>query len=330
MRRKSKLVLEEYTSDFQEKWDKFVWNSRNGTLFHTQKFLGYHPENRFEDESLILHRKGDLFSVFPAASTAKNGIKTLYSHPGSSYGGFVITNYAGINHVFNILEELTKYCKQKGFNKVILKITPWIFNNYPSDEIPFALWHKDAIIEKKELECVIPLTFELDEYNLPKVLKNSCRRAILKSDRKGISVKQSDKFRRYWTILKEDLRGRHGATPTHSLQEIKKLKTLFPDRIRLFASFLEDELIAGVVVFVCNSKVIQAFYIAQDYEYQKYRPTNAVINEVMKWGKNQGYDYLTLGISTERGGEEINWGLFRFKESFGARGVLRTVYSLKV
>lgn len=330
MRRKSKLTVEKYRQDVKEEWDDFVWSSRNGTLFHTQKFLGYHPEDRFDDESLIFYRKGKIFSVFPAASTEKGGERILYSHPGSSYGGLVINNYAGINHVFNILDDLIKYCRQRNFTKITMKVTPWMFNKSPSDEITFALWHKNAIVEKKELECVIPLDFGLDEDGLPLILKDSCRRAILKSKGREVTVRQSNDFERYWTILKEDLQERHGVTPTHSLPEIKKLKKLFPDRIRLFASFLNGEMIAGVVVFVCNSKVIQSFYIAQDYEYQRYRPTNAAINQVMKWGRKAGNDYLTLGISTEKGGKVINWGLFRFKESFGARGVLRETYSILV
>lgn len=312
----------------REKWDDFVWNSRNGTLFHTKKFLSYHPEGRFIDESLIFYRKGDIFSVFPAALMEEKGERILYSHPGASYGGLVINNYAGSKHVFDILDELEKYCKQTGFNKITMRITPWMFSKLPSDEITFALWHKNAIIEKKELECVIPLNIRLDEDGLPTILKDNCRRAVLRSKREGVSVRESNDFERYWEILTEDLRERHKAKPTHSVEEIKKLKKLFPDKIRLFASFLDDEMIAGVVIFVCNSRVLQSFYIAQDYKYQKYRPTNVAITDVMKWGQEELYEYLTLGISTEKEGTVINWGLFRFKESFGARGVLREVYSL--
>ena len=50
----------------------------------------------------------------------------------------------------------------------------------------------------------------------------------------------------------------------------------------------------------------------------------------MQWGHEHGYRYLNLGISTEDGGRVINWGLFRFKEGFGARGVVRKYYRLEI
>ena len=56
-----------YTDSDQSLWDDFVPQANNGTLFHLQSFLSYHPYDRFLDHSLLVNKKDKLFSVFPAA-----------------------------------------------------------------------------------------------------------------------------------------------------------------------------------------------------------------------------------------------------------------------
>ncbi len=37
-----------------DEWDEFVENSETGTIFHLQRFLRYHPKNRFTDYNIML------------------------------------------------------------------------------------------------------------------------------------------------------------------------------------------------------------------------------------------------------------------------------------
>ena len=54
-------------------WDLFAPETNNGTIFHLRAFLNYHPKNRFSDHSLMVRKKGNLFSLFPAAEQIING-----------------------------------------------------------------------------------------------------------------------------------------------------------------------------------------------------------------------------------------------------------------
>jgi lipid II:glycine glycyltransferase (peptidoglycan interpeptide bridge formation enzyme) len=85
-------------------------------------------------------------------------------------------------------------------------------------------------------------------------------------------------------------------------------------------------MIGGIVIFICNSNVILAFYISHDQEYQTYRPVNLLFYETIKWGRDQGFKYLDLGTFTLN--MDPNWGLGRFKENHNARGFLRDSYKL--
>ena len=48
-----------------EGWDDYVWNSPGGTIFHTTRFLSYHPATRFEFMNLAVSEGDDLVCVLP-------------------------------------------------------------------------------------------------------------------------------------------------------------------------------------------------------------------------------------------------------------------------
>ena len=100
---------------------------------------------------------------------------------------------------------------------------------------------------------------------------------------------------------------------------------MFPKEIRLWGAFLDKKLIAGVCNFTANLKVVLAFYISHNEDYQEYRAVNLLFYEIMKKYQAEGFRFLDFGIFTVN--MEPNWGLARFKENFGARGIFRdTLY----
>ena len=117
---------------------------------------------------------------------------------------------------------------------------------------------------------------------------------------------------------------RHNVQPTHSLRELEKLKKIFPDEIRLWGAFKGKKLIAGVCNFSANPKVVLAFYISHLEKYQEYRAVNLLFYEIMTQYQKEGFKFLDFGIFTVN--MEPNWGLARFKENFGARGIFRDTF----
>src|SRR6056297_1603924 len=103
------IRADKYSSDKFEQWDKFVENSVNGTIFHTRRFINYHPRDKFEDHSLMFFERHKLIAVFPAAIIDKKGEKVLKSHPGTSYGGLVFSRNLPLEKTFGIIEELENY-----------------------------------------------------------------------------------------------------------------------------------------------------------------------------------------------------------------------------
>ena len=53
-------------------------------------------------------------------------------------------------------------------------------------------------------------------------------------------------------------------TPTHTLKELIELFKIFPEKIKLFGSYYQGQMVAGVVNFIVNEHVVLAFYISHN------------------------------------------------------------------
>lgn len=294
-------------------------DSNNGTIFHTRKFLSYHPVGRFQDHSLIFEKKGKLLALFPAAEQVVDQRRILWSHPGSSYGSLVVPEQLSFRDALDLAERLTRYGKTHGFSAIRLTLPPTIYNRRLSNYIDYALLHQGFTYANREVSSILFLESSVEE-NLAK-FKPSHRRAVRKAEKSGVMIRESDDFAAFYAILKNNLRIRHGVEPTHTLDELRRLKALFPREIRLFGAFLKDRMIAGVVNFTCNRDVILAFYISHDEAYADYRPVNLLFYSIFDRAIRERFRVFDFGIFTVR--EEPNLGLARFKENFGASGMFR-------
>ena len=319
------MHIVKYDKDYKGVWDNFVNYSRNGTVFHKQGFLEYHGD-RFEDHSLMFFdKKNNLIAVFPAGKQNRDDEIILRSHPGSSYGGVVMDNSLGVSNTKEIVDAIECYGNTNGFNSIELRTSPRVFHKYPSEEIDYILWYNGFEIAHIELSDAVML-YPKTEVEVLGMFKDDTSRSISKARKAGVVVTLSNSFEDYWRILTKNLSLRHRANPTHTLEEIKKIDCILPGAIRLYCAYYNDEVIAGTLVFCCNSNAYHTFYIAQDYEYQNLRPLNVLFHDVLLYLREEGIKYLNFGISTEYGGTAMNEGLFRFKEGFGARGVVRRYY----
>lgn len=310
-------------SNLNEKdWENFVLNSNNGTMFHTRKFLSYHPEGRFKDSSLVIKKNKKTVALFPAVEILREDKKTLWSHCGASYGGWIFENDLNFQEAFGCIESVLEFAKVNKFERVQLTPPPIIYQTKYSNYIDFALVKNGFDYVKRDVSSIVQLDFTEDE--LLSTFRAEARTAVKKAIKQGVKISECDEYENYYKILKKNLKLRHNVNPTHTLEELIYLKNIFPEEVKLFGAFVDNVLIAGVCNFSVNKNVVLAFYISHDEEYQEYRAVNLLFYEIMKSYKQKGFRYLDFGIFTVN--MEPNWGLGRFKENFGARGIFRDTY----
>ena len=313
-----------YEKKYHNEWEDFVESSNNGTIFHTRKFLSYHPADRFKDNSLIFKDKNKIISIIPAAQIKRDDAVTFISHQGASYGGFVYKDSLSIRQAFELTEKLIDYCSSSGFEKIIITHSPFVYQKRYNNYIDFAFMKNGFQYLKREVSSVVPLNVKEDD--VLSLFKSESRTAVRKSEKMGVVIKESNDYEDYYKILKNNLAMRHNVNPAHSLEELIKLKKLFPDKIQLVGAYIKNKMIAGVVNFFCNEKVVLVFYISNNMEYQQYRAVNYLFYTIIKDAVSRGLSYLDFGLFTVN--MDPNWGLGKFKENFGARGILRDSFYL--
>lgn len=318
------MIIKQFKYSFDEQWDLMVLDANNGTLFHTRKFLSYHPPGQFTDHSLIFHKNNQPYILFPAAEKEIDGKRFLVSHPGTSYGSFIVPEDISFADSYDIVESLIEYAKSQKFKGIRLTPPPTIYNRRLSNYIDFSLLQHGFRYLRREISSILFLEDTIEQ-NLDK-FKPSHKRAVRKAIKEGVVVRESDKFDEFHSILQNNLKIRHNVTPTHTLDELLKLKELFPDKIKLFGAFLGDKMVAGVVNFKCTKDVVLAFYISHDEKYQETRALNLLFYSIFDWAIKNKFKVFDFGIFTVN--EEPNFGLARFKENFGASGMFRDTFEI--
>ncbi|MCD6419083.1 GNAT family N-acetyltransferase [bacterium] len=313
------MRISEYTNSLRDNWNNFLKNSNNGTIFAHQSFFDYHPPERFKHRHLMFYDAKGLVALFPCAEVERDGEKILVSHPGASFGGFVLREKTGISEALSLVDELLRFAKDKNYSGVEMTLPPWIYYKFPENHIDFALFNKGAGHRKRELTAVVPI-YDDFEKNIS-LFRPTARTAMRKAQKNGIEIRQSEDFVAFYRILEKNLSMRHGVAPTHTIDEIIRLKELLPENIELISAFLDDKMIAGTLLFICNERTILAFYISQDYEHQNLRPLNLLFAEVIRWASKKKFRWLDFGTYTLN--NVPNLGLARFKESLGAKGIFR-------
>ena len=306
-------------------WESLVENSNNGTIYHTQKFLGYHPEGRFNNFHHLIAIDGKPCCVIPGCVTESDKGKTFVSYMGASVGGFVVPEDFGLEDTDNVICAFLTYLKENKFRRIEITPPPVFYARRQNNHADFILSREGFGFKKREITSVITLNYP--DGDILKTFESSTRRSVKKAISSGVQVVIDDSekaYRDYYRILEQNLGQRHNVKPVHTVEEMMDLKRRFPENIFLFTACHSGKIIGGIWVFKINRDVSVAFYISHDNEYQELRPINLLYYETLQKTASWGQKYFELGLFTVN--MAPNYGLGRFKESFGAQGLFRDYF----
>lgn len=300
-----------YTDDRREEWNLFNKNSKQPLFMFDRDFMEYHKD-RFIDHSLMFYNdKGELIAILPMSEHDDE----LVSHGGLTYGGFITYSNMKQHTMLECFDFLLEYLKKNDFSRLIYKIIPHFYHEQPAEEDRYSLFVHNFNIRKIEPSTVIDLKNPL---KMPKGRKAQISRAR----REGVIVKElfaEEDFKRFIELENEVLQKHHGTTAVHTGDELSMLKGLFPDNIHLYGAFMNNEIIAGTLLFEYG-KVVHTQYLAANDIARKIGALDYTISEVISKYRNSK-SWLDFGISTENNGHLLNNGLISQKEGFGGRTI---------
>lgn len=308
------LAIVRYTPDMRQRWNEFVDVSRNGTFLFHREYMEYHAD-RFDDYSLCFIYDGKMLAVLPAH---KEG-DIFCTHRGLTYGGLVLSSEATAVRVLEIVDLLLAFLRKNGFSRLLYKCVPYHLHNYPADEARYALFRNGATLSACNVATVVDMTCPLRWSELR-------RRGVRKAQAAGVEVVEEQDFSLFWPVLEQNLQERFGAKPVHTLEEIARLKALFPEQIRLYVARVAGEIVAGTVVYEC-SRCARVQYISASRRGKSLAALDLLFHYLLT-ERYTTYRYFDFGTSNEDDGRVLNEGLIAQKEGFGGRAVVYETYQL--
>ena len=308
----------EYSAEYKARWDEFIENSNNGTIFHTQKFFDYHTPGKFQFQHLMILEGDAIVAALPGRV-----VEGYFESPiGASYGSLV-TPSVKFHRALELVDVLLEHGKNSGYKGYLLTSAPMIYEKEMNQNLDFAMLWRGFSYDLHYISSAIhldPHTDFLMRIN-PSTRKN-IRKTLRNPD---LTVEINDRYDEFYPILIEN-KARHNVKPTHSLPDIYKLAELFPEAIKLFMLYHKGKPIAGSLVFVCNSMVTLCFYNMLLYDYAEFKPIERINYEVVKWSTENGYHYVDIGVSQDTKADNPmtpSISLIEFKERFDAKTIMR-------
>jgi hypothetical protein len=312
------IKITPYKKTMRREWDRFVEESNNGTLFHLHQFLDYHAPDKFQFNHLVFMENDQILAVLPGR--LKNSI---YESPiGASYGS-IVTKDITFAKSMDLVSSLLKYARKSHYREIILTAPPLIYEKHPNQNLEYAMLWQGFHYKTHYISSAISL--DSDQEIIPRFQK-TVRYYVRKSLKdRNIRVEINDDYETFYPILLHNL-SKHNARPTHSLEELLRLKELLPDAIKLFMVYHKDRPIGGSVMFYCNPQVGLCFYNMMYYDAANHHPIHRVLYEVVKYSTEKGYKYVDIGVSQDTAALNPmtpNESLIAYKETFDAKACMR-------
>lgn len=309
-------TVKRYEKNDCTNWNAFIGQAKNATFLFHRDFMDYHSD-RFQDYSLVVLDGEKWVAVLPANVVGND----VFSHQGLTYGGLVYLEKIKLASVIAIFKSVLSFLNANKKEKLQLKLLPSIYHQKPAEELNYALFLVKAQLIRRDTLAVLDLS---QQNNLSKLRKRSIQKGISND----FVIKEVDDFEDFWNeILIPNLALKHHSKPVHSLEEITKLKALFPENIRQFNVYENGIIVAGTTIFE-TSTVAHCQYISGKEDKNGLGGIDLLFYQLIsETFKNKRF--FDFGISNENQGRKLNDGLSYWKESFGASTIVHDFYKVE-
>ncbi|MBB4803012.1 hypothetical protein HNP37_003087 [Flavobacterium nitrogenifigens] len=308
-------TIKKYQKEDYLKWNDFVAQSKNATFLFHRDFMEYHKD-RFEDFSLLIFEEDKLKAILPANKRENS----VYSHQGLTYGGLVFLSKMKTEKVELILDEILLFLKQNQIETFYYKPIPNFYFLEGNATTDFFLLKRDAVLERKEMNLAVNLT-------IPLKISKSKMKHFRRIENLDLDIVEEENFDPFWEkVLAPRLLEKFDAKPVHSKEEIAFLKSKFPQNIKQYSAYRNDEIIAGITIFETKN-VIKSQYGATSKIGEEFRALDFLFVNLIHKYKRKGKHFFDMGI-VNSDFEDYNAGLLKQKEELGCSVYSQDFYKL--
>ena len=296
-------------------WNFVLENSNNATIFHTPEWIFLMVDKiGVEGEILIAYDNENPIGIFPYY-LKKGKLFSKKSTTGSfetPYGGPIKINKSKENTIVELLKK-----QEESLVIVKSKVIVPPFTNIDSFKLQnFKFVEKGAIVLDLELseDDLYMQLYKMKKRNIKKAIKNNIK----------IVSSNSNQLFEFHEMIKDTYKRLELTAPKSIDFYSKLMDSLFSlNRVKLLIAYLDDKPIASAIYLLYKNTII--FWQGAAYrEYMKFGVNDLLHWEIIKYGKNNGFNNYNLLHFHDDMGNELEQ-LKKFKEGFG--GVLTPYYS---
>ncbi len=309
-------TIRQYNHSDYSNWNAFISQSKNATFLFHRDFMEYHSD-RFADFSLIVLDGEKWVAVLPANRVGD----TVFSHQGLTYGGLLFGEKSKLLLTIEIFKKVLIFLNENKIKSLNIKLIPAIYHKKPTEELSYVLFLANAKLTRRDALSVLDLNTKIK-------ITSGRNEGVKKAKNSGLIIKEEANFESFWnSILIPNLLKKHLTKPIHSVEEITKLRQLFPDNIRQFNVYQNDKIVAGTTIFETH-RVAHAQYISGDESKSENGSLDYLYHELIT-NTFKDKKYFDFGTSNENQGRKLNSGLNFWKESFGASTIVQDFYEVE-
>lgn len=318
-----------YEDKYEDEWDDFVLRkSINGNFLQTRNFYNYHPENSFEDGSILFLKDGNIAAMIPA--NLIDGGNTLIAHQGSTYGGLIIgREYANTTNYNWIFEEMISYFKERKYKKAELRMHNWLYSPVPEhNELCEYYFQLYGFTVRSEIGFYVDLDTVKGDFtsNFEKLKRRKLNKAK-KANLRFRKLYSDEEVSDFYEVLVDNMK-KFDTVPVHSKEEILDFKN---QRLKNVTSFYGiyhgNDIIAGSMVWnFCDKKVFHTQYLASRHDALEYCPNELLYSSLIQAAKDEGFRYLSYGTASLDKGLTYNKSLGMYKEGFHTDSYMNRCY----
>lgn len=322
------LRILEAEEKLKNRIDRFVQDGNtNGEFISSLKYLSYHPQGRFMDDSITVidAENQEVKGVMMAASMPEND-RHIISHPGTTFAGPVLNARMDIKTAAEIIDLMLSYYEER-YEHVEIRLRPLIYDAQPMEWIQYFMLCRGYRYDMTALANVIDLTKMGNDDNVLASF-SSGRRYYVKQAIKGkkYKIRKIDvPDKNMWENLNNTLKLKFDSKTTHSFEEILLLCRMFPEQIATYVAERYDGTYGASAVLYCYKNVLHTQYLDLNYQYTSEYPNLQLVYEIIKMAVKEKYSFFSFGASTEMRGTILNEGLYQYKNGYGGGAIVLPV-----
>jgi hypothetical protein len=314
----TKFTVKKYDQNDYKIWNDFIAQAKNATFLFHRDFMEYHKD-RFEDFSLLVYQDEKLISILPANKVGNS----LYSHQGLTYGGLVSNTKVKGEKVEAVLDAILYFLKENSFETFYYKPIPNFYFPEGNNEIDFFLFKRGAVLDRKEMNLAVNL-------ELPLQISKSKLKHFRRIEDLDLDIMEEEDFNSFWEkILEPRLLEKFNVKPVHTKEEILLLKQNFPENIRQYSVYQNDEIIAGITIFETEN-VVKSQYGATSKKGKEVRALDFLFINLIEKYKRNGKRFFDMGIVNEENESGYHSGLLKQKEELGCTVYNQDFYKIEI